>query len=67
MVVIELQDSEDIQSALRRFKKKCIEAGIPQDIRKNTFYEKPSVRKRNKHKRALKRMRRKMMKFQKYD
>jgi small subunit ribosomal protein S21 len=64
LVGIEVRESEDIQVALRRFKKKCIEEGIPQDIRKNAFYEKPSVRKRNKHKRALKRLRRKMMKFQ---
>lgn len=63
MVVIELNESEDIQVALRRFKRKCIEEGIPQDIRRRAFYEKPSVRKRNKHKRALKRIRRKQLKF----
>jgi len=63
LVVVELQETEDIQSALRRFKKKCIQEGIPQDIRRTAFYEKPSVRKRNKHKRALKRIRRKLAKF----
>lgn len=64
MVAIELHESEDIQIALKRFKKKCIEEGIPQDIRRISFYEKPSVRKRNKHKRAVKRLRRKLMKYQ---
>jgi len=64
LVAIELHESEDIQIALKRFKKKCIEEGIPQDIRRISFYEKPSVRKRNKHKRAVKRLRRKLMKYQ---
>jgi len=63
LVVIELGETEDIQVALKRFKRKCIQEGIPQDIRRRAFYEKPSVRKRNKHKRALKRIRRKQMKY----
>lgn len=63
MVAVEIHDTEDIQAALKRFKRKCIQEGILQDIRKNAFYEKPSVKKRNKHKRALKRIKRKMAKY----
>jgi len=37
---------ESIESMLRRFKKKVNNAGIMDDIKKNEFYEKPSVRRR---------------------
>ena len=56
MVTVELRDEEDIQIALKRFKRKCSKESIPQDIRKNAYYEKPSVRKRKKHLKAVKRL-----------
>ena len=56
MVSVEVRDEEDIQIALKRFKRKCIKESIPQDIRKNAYYEKPSVRKRKKHLKAVKRL-----------
>ncbi|HQH74011.1 MAG: 30S ribosomal protein S21 [bacterium] len=55
MVSVDVRDEEDIQVALKRFKRKCIKESIPQDIRKNAYYEKPSVRKRKKHLKAVKR------------
>ena len=62
MVAVEVKDEEDIQTALKRFKRKCIKESIPQDIRKNAFYEKPSVRKRKKHLKAVKRQKKNRMK-----
>ena len=56
LVEVEVREDEDIQSALKRFKRKCIKEAIPQDIRKNAYYEKPSVKKRKKHLKAVKRM-----------
>jgi small subunit ribosomal protein S21 len=56
LVTVEIRDDEDIQIALKRFKRKCIKESIPQDIRKNAYYEKPSVRKRKKHLKAVKRL-----------
>ncbi|MDX9752808.1 MAG: 30S ribosomal protein S21 [bacterium] len=56
MVSVEIREDEDIQIALKRFKRKCIKESIPQDIRKNAYYEKPSVRKRKKHLKAVKRL-----------
>lgn len=42
-----LKEHENINQALRRFKKKIEENGILEDLRKKEFYEKPtSVRKR---------------------
>ncbi|MBN2328442.1 MAG: 30S ribosomal protein S21 [Candidatus Omnitrophica bacterium] len=55
MVAVDVREEEDIQVALKRFKRKCIKESIPQDIRKNAYYEKPSVRKRKKHLKAVKR------------
>lgn len=56
VVAVEVREDEDIQSALKRFKRKCIKESIPQDIRKNAYYEKPSVKKRKKHLKAVKRL-----------
>ena len=56
VVLVELREDEDIQGALKRFKRKCIKESIPQDIRKNAYYEKPSVRRRKKHLKAIKRL-----------
>ncbi|MFH1740610.1 MAG: 30S ribosomal protein S21 [bacterium] len=58
-VSIDLRESEEVESALKRFKRKCLKESIFQDIRKNAYYDKPSVRKRKKHLRALRRMKRK--------
>ncbi|MEW6237062.1 MAG: 30S ribosomal protein S21 [Candidatus Omnitrophota bacterium] len=63
MVAVEVKDEEDIQTALKRFKRKCIKESIPQDIRKNAYYEKPSVRKRKKHLKAVKRLKKNKMRF----
>lgn len=57
-VYVELREGEDVEIALKRFKRKCLKESIFQDIRKNAYYDKPSVRKRKKHLKALKRMKR---------
>ncbi len=41
---------------LRRFKKQCEKEGLNKDIKKNSFYEKPSERKRRKQRNALKKL-----------
>ena len=46
---VEVKEYENINQALRRFKKKIEESGILEDVKKKEFYEKPtSVRKRKK-------------------
>lgn len=46
---VTFKENENINQALRRFKKKIEEAGVLEDLRKHEFYEKPtSVRKRKK-------------------
>ena len=52
---IEVKPNEDLESALRRFKRSCAKAGIQQEIRKREHYEKPSVRRKKKSEAARKR------------
>jgi len=46
MVRIELKPNEPMKEALRRFKKMCNNEGIISRMRRRTFYEKPSARRR---------------------
>ena len=46
MVGITLQENENIDKALRRFKKKYERSGILKEFKKRTFFVKPSVEKR---------------------
>ena len=39
---------ESLESALKRFKRKCQNSGILKEVRKREHYEKPSVRKKMK-------------------
>lgn len=45
---IRVGKDESIESALKRFKRKCQNAGIVKEVRKREHYEKPSVRRKLK-------------------
>ena len=55
MSEIRVGENESLESALRRFKKKCARAGVLAEARKREHYEKPSVRKKKKSEAARKR------------
>ncbi|MCR5209909.1 MAG: 30S ribosomal protein S21 [Lachnospiraceae bacterium] len=55
MAKVEVKQGEDLESALRRFKRSCAKAGIQQEIRKREHYEKPSVKRKKKSEAARKR------------
>ncbi len=55
MSTVRVNENENIDSALRRFKRKCARDGIIGDLRKKEFYEKPSVKKKKKAEAARKR------------
>ena len=55
MSTIKVGENESIDSALRRFKRKCSRDGIIGDLRRKEHYEKPSVRKKKKSEVARKR------------
>lgn len=48
MAQILLGEQESIESALRRFKKKILKAGIISEVRRREHYEKPSLRNKRK-------------------
>lgn len=55
MSTIRVGENESVESALRRFKRKCSRDGIIGDLRKKEFYESPSVKRRKKTEAARKR------------
>lgn len=55
MSTIRVGENENLESALRRFKRKCSRDGILGDLRRKEHYEKPSVRKKKKSEAARKR------------
>jgi len=60
MPVVRVREDESLESALRRFKRKCEKSGILSELKKRQHYEKPSARKKRKalaaRKKTLKRM-----------
>lgn len=55
MSIVRVGENENIDSALRRFKRKCSRDGIIGDLRKKEFYESPSVKRKKKAEEARKR------------
>ncbi len=56
MIEVNVRENEPLERALRRFKKKWERAGVLRDVRRNSFYIKPSVVKRESRKKAIRRM-----------
>ena len=48
MIRVEARPGESLDKTLRRFKKQCEKEGLTKDMKKNSYYEKPSERKRRK-------------------
>ena len=48
MTIVKLEENEPFEVALKRFKRKCVKAGIFTEVRKRRYYEKPSSRRRKK-------------------
>ncbi|MBE5746318.1 MAG: 30S ribosomal protein S21 [Clostridiales bacterium] len=55
MSVVKVGENESVESAIKRFKRKCQKDGIIGDLRKKEFYEKPSVKRKKKAENARKR------------
>ena len=57
MTTVKVGENETLDSALKRFKRKCQKDGIIGDLRKREAYEKPSVKRKKKSEAARKRNR----------
>lgn len=64
MVGIVIGENEPIDKALRRFKKKYERSGVLKEFKKRTFYTKPSIKKRMKLAKAVRRSLRAQMEEQ---
>ncbi|HIU98066.1 MAG TPA: 30S ribosomal protein S21 [Candidatus Ornithoclostridium faecigallinarum] len=56
MSTVRVGEAESLESALKRFKRKCARDGIIGELRKREAYEKPSVKRKKKAEAARKRM-----------
>ena len=60
MAFVQLDEGENLESALRRFKRKVQQEAIIKEIKKHSVFFKPGERKRMKEAQARKRMRRRL-------
>ena len=53
MLIINIKENESIDKALKRFKKKFEKTGVLKELRRRTYFEKPSVERREEIKKAV--------------
>lgn len=46
MIIVNVKKGESIDRALKRFKQQCQRAGIHRDVKRSSYYLKPSERKK---------------------
>ena len=52
MIKVKARGNEPAENMLRRFKKMCEKEGLIKEIKRNSYYEKPSERKRRQLRKA---------------
>ena len=57
MAQVIVREGENLESALKRFKRSCARDGVMAELRKREHYEKPSVRRKKKSEAAGKKAR----------
>jgi len=55
MIKVKARGNESIHQMLKRFKKLCEKEGLTRDIKRNSYYEKPSERRRRRLRKSIKR------------
>ena len=55
MIKVKARGDESVGQMIKRFKKMCEKEGLTKDIRRNSYYEKPSERRRRRMRKSLKR------------
>lgn len=53
MIVVQIKEGENIERALKKFKRKYEKTGIVKELRKRQAFEKPSVTNRKKMMKAV--------------
>jgi small subunit ribosomal protein S21 len=52
MIKVKARAGESVQQMVKRFKKLCEKEGLIRDMKRNSYYEKPSERNRRKRRKA---------------
>ena len=52
MIKVRSRTGESIQQMVKRFKKMCEKEGLIRDIKRNSYYEKPSEKNRRRRRKA---------------
>lgn len=55
MIKVKARGNESVEQMIRRFKKMCEKEGLVKDIKRNSYYEKPSERRRRRMRKSIKR------------
>ena len=56
MIKVKARSNESVQQMLRRFKKLCEKEGLVKDVKRNSYYEKPSERRRRRQRQSASRV-----------
>lgn len=56
MIKVKSRGNESVEQMIKRFKKMCEKEGLVKDIKRNSYYEKPSERKRRRQRKSVKRV-----------
>ena len=56
MVKVRPRGNESIQQMLKRFKRLCQREGLTRDMKRHSYYEKPSERKRRQERKAIRKI-----------
>ena len=61
MIKVRPRGNESIQQMLKRFKRLCQREGLTRDMKKHSYYEKPSERKRRQSRKAIRKLEKEAM------
>lgn len=53
MIIVPVKEGENIEKALKKFKRKFEKTGVIRELRSRKTFEKPSVRRRDEIKKAI--------------
>ena len=61
VIKVRPRGNESIQQMLKRFKRLCQREGLTRDMKKHSYYEKPSERKRRQSRKAIRKLEKEAM------
>ncbi len=56
MVKVRPRGNESVQQMLKRFKRLCQREGLTRDLKRHSYYEKPSERKRRQMRKSIRKL-----------